>query len=70
MGSTRSAEAAMLRRILAMLVAGKIFRMLGGHGRHHAYSRSPARGWSHRSRHPFGDLAGLMGLHRRRRSFI
>lgn len=61
----------MLRRLLGMLVMGKIFRMLtGGHGRHHAYSRSQYRGWNHRHHSAFGDLAGLMGLNRRRRSFI
>jgi hypothetical protein len=67
----------MWKRILTLFLADRIVRFLAGRSHHarsghhmgghfrHAYPRR----WGHRN-HGMYDLAEMMGLHRRRRSFI
>ncbi len=66
----------MWKRILTLFLADRMLRFLSGRNRfarsghmgghiRHAYPRR----WGHRN-HGMYDLAEMMGLHRRRRSFI
>lgn len=59
----------MLRGLFSMFLLGRVFRMFSGRRRSHPLFRSRhPQGWG-RGGH-FGDMGSLMGLSRRRRSFI
>lgn len=62
----------MLKRILALFLAGRLFRLFaGGRGFAHtnAFRHAYPRRWVHHH-HGMRDLVDQMGLQRRRRSFI